>query len=630
MAAVGAVLLCPCAASAATLTVTNTNDSGSGSVRAAVLTANATSGDTIRFAVTGTITLTSGEIPISSDLTIDGPGAGQLAISGNDNSRVFFVDPGSAGATSAPKSGLTVSISGLRIADGNATGGAGGTGQACFAGGGGAAGMGGGLFVNGGAVTLTGVTFSGDTASGGAGGAGGGDGVCGTYSGGGGGVGGPGGDPTPGTGGDLGGNASGAEGAGGTGGENDSSVPGQPGGFGGGGGGGDDPALGASDPGEGGFGGGGGGTTDDNNSRAGAVGGRFAGAGGSGYESTGGGGGAGLGGAVFIRSGALALAGGDSFSADTATGGSGGSPNGGSGEGKGGAVFDDSGASVCERATYTGNRASSAAGTAADNNNTYGIECLSPTSLIAPKIAGTAKDGAKLTCQTGSWTGNPRTFSYAWSLDGTPIAGAGGARFTVRQIDEGGTLTCTVTATNRAGSTSATSKPVKVQSPKVKNCPAVSGTVTGTGIGALRLGMTPAQARAVYSRSSTRGNANEEFFCLTPIGIRVGFGSTKLLAALPAAQRARDRGRVVWISTASPHYAIAGIRAGATVTAAGRKLKLSKEFVVGRNDWYLASDRKLTAVFKARKGIIQEIGIAQPSLVGHRRTAQRTFLTSFS
>lgn len=39
---------------------------------------------------------------------------------------------------------------------------------------------------------------------------------------------------------------------------------------------------------------------------------------------------------------------------------------------------------------------------------------------------------------------------------------------------------------------------------------------------------------------------------------------------------------------------------------------------------------ELTAVFKARKGNFQEIGIAQPSLIGRTSAAQRTFLTSFS
>src|SRR5262245_61924933 len=78
-----------------TFLVTNLNDSGPGSLRAAVLAANDHSGaDTIRFAPAardGTIPLTSGQLNISDDLTIDGPGQNRLTVSGNNASRVFRV-----------------------------------------------------------------------------------------------------------------------------------------------------------------------------------------------------------------------------------------------------------------------------------------------------------------------------------------------------------------------------------------------------------------------------------------------------------------------------------------------------------------------------------------------------------
>jgi Right handed beta helix region/Chlamydia polymorphic membrane protein (Chlamydia_PMP) repeat len=94
---------------AATLTVTNTHDSGGGSLRQAV--ANASPGDTIAFSLTypATITLTTGQININKDLTINGPGESKLTISGNNAWRVMSI-PGS----------YTVSISGLRIANGKA------------------------------------------------------------------------------------------------------------------------------------------------------------------------------------------------------------------------------------------------------------------------------------------------------------------------------------------------------------------------------------------------------------------------------------------------------------------------------------------------------------------------------
>lgn len=92
----------------ATITVTNTNDSGSGSLRDAIT--GASPGDTIVFGVTGTITLAS-PLGIPKSLTISGPGASSLAISGNNLTRVFEVGPG-----------FTVTISGVTVKNGNTTG----------------------------------------------------------------------------------------------------------------------------------------------------------------------------------------------------------------------------------------------------------------------------------------------------------------------------------------------------------------------------------------------------------------------------------------------------------------------------------------------------------------------------
>src|SRR5262245_43077075 len=89
-----------------TFTVKNLDDSGPDSLRAAVAAADASPGaDTIRFlgGLHGTITLAS-ELPITTDLTIDGPGANQLTVSGNGVTRVFDV---SAGAVTIDR--LTIS-----------------------------------------------------------------------------------------------------------------------------------------------------------------------------------------------------------------------------------------------------------------------------------------------------------------------------------------------------------------------------------------------------------------------------------------------------------------------------------------------------------------------------------------
>jgi hypothetical protein len=94
---------------AATITVTNTNDSGAGSLRQAIADAN--DGDTIDFGVTGTITLTTGELPVYKSISINGPGSDHLTVDGNHASGVFQVQVDSGGPAA---------ISGLTITNGSA------------------------------------------------------------------------------------------------------------------------------------------------------------------------------------------------------------------------------------------------------------------------------------------------------------------------------------------------------------------------------------------------------------------------------------------------------------------------------------------------------------------------------
>src|SRR5262249_20158755 len=127
-----------------TFTVLNLADSGAGSLRQAVLAANGTPGaDTIAFVagLSGTVTLSSGEMNITDDLTIAGPGASQLTLSRHHLSRVFRMSD----------STTDVAISGLTIADGLATG---------------STALGGGIFNDSGHLTLTSMTCTGNQAMG--------------------------------------------------------------------------------------------------------------------------------------------------------------------------------------------------------------------------------------------------------------------------------------------------------------------------------------------------------------------------------------------------------------------------------------------------------------------------------
>jgi hypothetical protein len=97
-------------ARAANLLVYNTHDAGAGSLRQAISDNHALGGgSTILFSnvVTGTIVLTNGELNISDNVTILGPGAANLILDANQQSRVFHT------------SNSVVIISGVTIRNGN-------------------------------------------------------------------------------------------------------------------------------------------------------------------------------------------------------------------------------------------------------------------------------------------------------------------------------------------------------------------------------------------------------------------------------------------------------------------------------------------------------------------------------
>jgi hypothetical protein len=111
-----ALALCAGSAAATTFTVTNLNDAGAGSLRDAIAQANANPGpDTITFTVTGTIMLTSGQIQISGPLGIVGPGAGNLTINANANSRVFSIFATDPACPALDGPDYLVSISGIHL-----------------------------------------------------------------------------------------------------------------------------------------------------------------------------------------------------------------------------------------------------------------------------------------------------------------------------------------------------------------------------------------------------------------------------------------------------------------------------------------------------------------------------------
>jgi hypothetical protein len=151
--------------------VTNDLNAGAGSFRQAILDSDALAGadevrfDPVFFAGPRTVTLTTGELRVRDDLTVTGPGAGLLTVTGNNASRVFNVYDGDTDTRRA------VRIEGLTIAGGrHLTGGGIDNSEAlhlvgCTVSGNSASQTGGGIYSDG-TLALTSCTVSGNSAPG--------------------------------------------------------------------------------------------------------------------------------------------------------------------------------------------------------------------------------------------------------------------------------------------------------------------------------------------------------------------------------------------------------------------------------------------------------------------------------
>ena len=138
--------------------------------------------------------------------------------------------------------------------------------------------------------------------------------------------------------------------------------------------------------------------------------------------------------------------------------------------------------------------ATNAAGSAsATSNQTAVVQASNPSNPPAntalPTITGTATQGQTLSASTGTWSNNPTSFSYQWrrcSSSGSScsnISAATGQSYALASADVGGTIRVVVTATNTAGSASATSNQTAVVQASNSSSPPSSTappTITGT------------------------------------------------------------------------------------------------------------------------------------------------------
>lgn len=114
-----------------------------------------------------------------------------------------------------------------------------------------------------------------------------------------------------------------------------------------------------------------------------------------------------------------------------------------------------------------------------------------PTNSVAPAISGTPQVGVKLTAANGTWTNAPTKYTYQWSVCDTAWGGcvaqtgATSQTYTPTVDAKGHDVAVTVTATNAAGSTSATSAWTQAvvaapaqTAPQSTQAPAIAGTLS--------------------------------------------------------------------------------------------------------------------------------------------------------
>jgi hypothetical protein len=159
-------------------------------------------------------------------------------------------------------------------------------------------------------------------------------------------------------------------------------------------------------------------------------------------------------------------------------------------------------------------------------------------------------------------------------------------------------------------------------------CPAPTGKLSGRTLGPIALGETRARVRRGLRRNDDRRARYTDVFCFTPIGIRVGFPPPAAARRLARATRAATAGRAVLILTANRYYSLQGVHPGATLASAKHVLRLGMSIQTGVNTWYLSPMAGVTGVLKVRRGLVEEIGIANQHFTAPRSLAVR-FLSSF-
>ncbi|HTA36364.1 MAG TPA: hypothetical protein VK761_06580 [Solirubrobacteraceae bacterium] len=181
--------------------------------------------------------------------------------------------------------------------------------------------------------------------------------------------------------------------------------------------------------------------------------------------------------------------------------------------------------------------------TTATSGETGPILGILPTNTALPSIGGLLQDGQLLNVSPGGWSGTgPISYAYEWKLCDAlgntceAISGASGSSLKLGPSEIGKTLAVVVTATNAAGSTSATSS----LSGLIAGILPVN-TVLPTIVGTLKLNQLLSATSGSWSGSEPISYAYQWQLCVlgTCTNIAKATSSTFLLGALDVANTVR-------------------------------------------------------------------------------------------
>ena len=174
-----------------------------------------------------------------------------------------------------------------------------------------------------------------------------------------------------------------------------------------------------------------------------------------------------------------------------------------------------------------------------------------PVNTSLPSVSGSAIQGQSLVAGNGGWSNSPTGFGYQWRrCDGAgagcvDIGGAVGQAYVLQGADVGGTLRVVVTATNAAGSASATSAQTAV----------VVAAVGGSTFGRTSVGALTTSGGTNYLDSSG------------PYGFAGGGSVSKLSAYLAGGSSSTSLRGVIYANSGGSPGALVGVTSQVTIAA---------------------------------------------------------------